>query len=79
MGNVAKYLCYQAREHDQEPPLRGKLRDRTGNPKYLEEKKKLKALSCLSPSRGSFEKDQCNKKSVNSKPCIHDYILYTVA
>lgn len=78
MGNVAKVLCFREPDSEKEPPLKGKAKDKAGNFIVYEERKKLKAVSCLTPSRGSFDNDICQSKSFSKKPCIHDYVLYSV-
>ena len=80
MGNVAKYLCPHERETIPDGQIKGILIGKSGNIKISEERLKLKALSCLSPMRGNLEKENENenKKSCNHKPCIQDYILYSV-
>lgn len=78
MGNVAKYLCFHERDATPANQIRELAKGKSGIAKMTEERRKLRAVSCLSPNRGSFEKELGHKKSCTHKPCIQDYVLYSV-
>lgn len=78
MGNVAKYLCLEERETVPETPVKAAARGKLIALKLPDERRKLKAVSCISPLKGSFENEAGLKKSIAKKPSIQDYVLYSV-